>query len=338
MSFIYEARRWSGNFNDKIRNLSNKFAQYMTSQLSEEGEDITIVTEGRLAEDILKYCDEDLTYGKILTLPTVVYPPEEPDGDKLRLYIHGDAFGRTLPDLSMFKRHFTNLGIMRIQRGIDIGNGGSYELVFDGRSCAPYHNLHADFKISDLTAGFSVLFRMMPFRILQSGGANITVMNSRESPYLGGFGFEINPNGMLVFWVHHNGVNYKVKTSIGLITANYAPRYEVVGTFDVATLTPKLYVNNVLYSTLDAGLTFNFPFDWYFRLGQHAALVTPPVGEEYPTIANSKLYCGTLQSVKFWRNKVLTAQEIANHYTNKLTIANVPFGQVAYPGMSFAGS
>lgn len=337
MSFIYEARRWSGNVNDKIRNLSNKFAQYVTSQISQEGEDITIVTEGRLAEDILKYCDEDLNYGKMLDLPPANYPPEEPDGDKCKLYIHGDGFGRTIPDLSMFNHHFNNRGIFRIQRGIDIGNGGSYELVFDGRSCSPWMPHHADFAQSTLTVGFSILFRFMPFKLSQTGGVNQTILCKKEDANHF-FTFDILPDGRLFWLLRDNNVVYPLVTPAGLITANYAPHYEVVATFDHATNTPKLYVNNVLYTTTDNGITYVTSPDTHFKLGNNSALVTPPAGEEYPEIADSKLYCGTLQFVKFWRDKVLTAQQVGYHYTNKLTIANIAFGQVAYPGQSFAGS
>ena len=72
--------------------------------------------------------------------------------------------------------------------------------------------------------------------------------------------------------------------------------------------------------------------------GKLDGLVSPPAGEEYPDITQSKLYCGALQCIKYWREKVLTAAQVGYHYTNKLTIANIPFGQVAYPGMSLAGS
>lgn len=336
MSFIYEARRWSGNFNDKVRNLSNKFAQYVTNQLSHEGEDITILTEGRLAEDILKYCDSDMTYGKLLTLPTTVYPPEEPDGDKLRLYVHGDSFGKTIPDVSMFMHHLTTRGIMRIQKGIDIGNGGSYELVFDGRSCAAWVADHADFRIENLTVGFSILFRIQPFKVASSGGRNQTVLCKKDPSGLAAFGCEVMNGGYMIFWVLFNGTTHKLHAATNLLQAN--GRYEVACTFDVATQTAKLYVDNVNYTAVNPNIANNVPNGTEFRLGYHSAFVSPPPGEEYPQIADSKLYCGALQSVKFWRNKVLTAQEIANHFANKLTIANIPFGQVAYPGMSFAGS
>lgn len=334
MSFIYEARRWSGNFRNKLDNVSAKFAQYVTSQLSKEGEDITIITEARLAEDILKYCDEDLTYSKMMGLVTV-YPPEEPDGNYLKLYVHGDSFGDNIPDYSMYNHHMTNRGILRIQKGIDIGNGGSYELVFDGRSCAAWLADHADFRLETCTVGFSSLFRFQPFLVDLSGGKPRTIIQKKDPSNDTYFGFDIQSNGSLLFYVLFNNTQKRVITPPGLIVP-YG-RYEVAGTFDVPTLTAKLYVNNVEY-TASSGASINVPNYTEFRLGWHSAFVNPPAGEEYPLLADSKLYCGALQSVKFWREKVLTAAQVGYHYTNKLTIANLPFGQVAYPGMSFAGS
>lgn len=341
MSFIYEARRWSGNVNDKIRNLSNKFAQYVTSQISSEGEDITIVTEGRLAEDILKYCDSDLTYGKMLGLTTPL-PPEEPDGDKLKLYIHGDSFGRRTPDLSLFDNWVRGRGIMRIQRGIDIGNGGSYELVFDGRSVAPFiHENDLTAKgnwqyTSTMTVGYSLLFRMQPFRIVQSGGIDTSPWNYKQDTN-NWFTFEITPTGRLYYNTKVKGAATKhIRTPAGLIVPN--GRYEVATTYDIPTNTATLYVNNVAYTENDAARADRLPPNISMNWGKLDGLVSPPAGEEYPDITQSKLYCGALQCIKYWREKVLTAAQVGYHYTNKLTIANIPFGQVAYPGMSLAGS
>lgn len=341
MSFIYEARRWSSNYRNKLDNIAAKFAQYVTNQLSAEGEDITIVTEARLAEEILKFCDEDLTYGKMMDVVDV-YPPEEPDGDKCKLYIHGDAFGDEIPDLSMFGQIVRGRGITRIQKGIDIGNGGSYELVFDGISTSPFiheNDLTAAGNwqyTSTMTVGYSLLFRMQPFRIVQSGGIDTSPWNYKQDTD-NWFTFEITAGGRLYFNTKVKGAATKhIRTPPGTIEP--MGRYEVVATYDIPTNTAILYVNNVAYTENDAGRADRLPPNLSMNFGKLDAQVSPPAGQEFPNLSDSKLYCGALQSIKYWREKVLTAAQVGYHYTNKLTIANIPFGQVAYPGMSGAAS
>ena len=333
-SFITEARRWAGGVTDKVQTLSNKFSQYVTSELSDAGEDITIRTESRLAEDIIKYCDDNATFGSMLE-PVECFPPLEPDYDLMKLFITGEEFGPTLPDRSGFGHHFTNRGIMRIDKGIDYGNGGSLELMFDGRSTYPYMPHNDDFNISDLSIGYSILFRFTPYRLNQTGGQNQCILVKKEDDN-NRFGFDITADGRLHFICKNLGSFKNIVTPISSISANYAPRYEVIATYDVPTTTPKLYVNNTLYSTIDNTLPVVQPDTDDFKFGGNSALVSPPAGEEYPAIEDSKLYCGSLQMVKFWREKVLTAAEVGYHYTNKLTIGNIAFGAVAWPGMAFA--
>jgi len=353
-SWIYNARRLNFSLPQKLQALIAQFNAKVTDDVTEEGgEELQTRSEGGIGRSFIKFCDTELVrLDNSLTstlIPTIQSAPTlEPDVSQLKTWIEFDNTGGLLQDLSTFDHDAHIHGVSRIWWGIRYGYGPlSLEAIFDGRTNYGEIIDHNDLSFDN--TDFTIQFRFLPFDLSMSAVHKQVIVSKKDpsGPNIW-FAFELGADGSATFNLSLSSVDkYSITIPAGTVTAvAYAdvtpdtPRYDVVITFEFITRTLKVYLNNAAFTTVTNTIpsTSNIPdYDGYdLQFGRYTALVSRPVtlpqtGELDPIRLFSKLYFGTLQQFKFWKGRILTSTEVTNHYTNKVTIANIPFGEVAIP-------
>lgn len=336
-NWLLNARRYGQSFGKKFKNLENAFNAKVTDDSTDEGEDQQTRTEAEVVRSYLKFCDDQHNFGGIIDPDLLSYLSFEPDLDKCKLFIEFDSIGGLITDYSGYGHHARSYGLTRMGKGIDYGDGGSWEMVFDGRSAYAEVPHDSDLNFSNVSSGFSLMFRFMPFSLAATGGARPIVMCKRESaPDVNDwYSFELFANGRCAFNMVKGGAIRSIVSDTGKIVVNQ--HHDIAITYSQTGLDLEMFVNNTKYDTANEELQFGTQTPssdtFNLKIGRYDPKVTPPVGEKYPMRNASKLYFGTFQQLKYFRNKVLTDAEVGYHYTNKLTLSNIPFGQVARSGM-----
>lgn len=346
MSWLYNSRKYKLDFQDKFQNLLNKFNAKITDDSAEEGEDLQTSTEGSIGKSYLKFCDFDLS--SVHTIDAVTPLPSmfsfEPDYDTCKLYVELDSLGSQVADYSGFGHTAKTVGVGRVHNGIDYGFAQSVESIFDGRSCYAEIQNHSDIRVSSITSGFSLFFRFLPFSLDETGGYRQVPVCKVDIPDTDWWSFEIYPDGKARFNLTKASSVYSIVTPASTIAATpytslttSTPRYDVAVTFDDGLDTLKLFINNVKYDTVSSSLDTNTQqpsasLNNNLNIGRFTEIVAPVTGEKYAARNLSKLYHGVFQQIKFFQDKIVTDAEVGYHYTNKCTIANIPFGRVASSG------
>lgn len=356
-SWLYNARRYGFDLPKRIKALEAKFNEKITDDISDEGgEELQTRSEGGIGRSYLKFCDADLSrLDDSLTstiIPTIQSCPTfEPDNDTCKLIVEFNNVGGYIPDTSGYNHHAKGFGVGRIRWGIRYGYGPlSLESVFDGRtnyaSIGDHH--HLDF----LSMDFTIMFRFSPYDLTTAAVHSQAIIAKRDKNNVAWYCFEIASDGSATFNLILSTVQkYSISAPAGTITStaytdvtSTTPRYDVVITYAYLTQTLKMYINNVAFTSMSTTIPTTALIPDYdshdLMIGRWTALMGKPVtlpkqeGVDDPFRLFSKLYFGTFQQLKYFQNKVLTTTEISNHYTNKVTISAVPFGEVAIPNGS----
>jgi hypothetical protein len=355
-SWIYNTRRLNFPLPQKIQALIAQFNQKVTDDVTESGgEELTIRSEGGIGRSYIKFCDADLSrldnsltntlLGTIQSAPTF-----EPDNNQCKVWCEFDNTGGTIQDYSGFSHTAHVHGVSRMWWGTRYGYGPlSLETIFDGRTNYAELDDHNDLSFDNVD--FTLMFRILPFDLTMSSVHKQVVIAKKDptAPNIW-FAFELGEDGSATFNLSLSSTDkYSISLPAGTITdvayADVTPttqRYDIVITFAFLTRTLKLYCNGV--STSLSMITGSLPsgsiipdYEGYdLQIGRYTALVGKPVTlpqieDVDPIRLFSKLYFGTFQQLKYWKGKALTASEVTYHYTNKVTISNIPFGEVAIP-------
>lgn len=351
MSWVYNSRRYNFDLPRKIQSLISKFNEKITDDVNnEEGEELQIRSEGGIANSLIKFCDtgitnldNTLTATQVSTITST--PTYEPDGVYCKLLLDLDNPG-FIPDRSGFEHHARMYGVPRMQHGMRYGYGyQSLETIFDGRTNYAQVTDHEDISIG--WADFSLQFRFCPFDLATAAIHKQAVISKRESSDIW-YSFGLYENGSCAFNLSaSDNTKLRIETPPGTITATSyedmqedSLRYDVCVTYSYIDKVLKLYINNYLFDTMiaipdDAVIPTQATTD--MLIGRYADLpgapVTLPATEETdPIRLFSRLFFGVIQQVKFWKGKVLTAQEVSNHYSNKVTISDIAYGNAAMSG------
>lgn len=351
MSWVYNARRYNFDLPRKIQNLISKFNEKITDDVNEEeGEEIQIRSEGGIANSLIKFCDTNITNIDNTLTGTQVNSMAsrstfEPDHNYCKLLLELDNPGFA-PDRSGFDHHARMYGVPRMQHGIYYGYGNqSLELIFDGRT--NYAQVTDNDDISIGWTDFSLQFRFAPFDLSTSAIHKQAVISKRENANTW-YSFGLASDGSCAFNLSaSDNTKLRIEAPAGTIVATpyedmtaTSPRYDVAVTYSYLDKVLKLYINNTLYSTTtsipdDAVIPTQATTD--MLIGRYADLpgapvTLPEIDETDPIRLFSRLFYGVIQQVKFWKGKVLTASEVSYHYTNKQTISNITYGNVATAG------
>jgi len=263
---------------------------------------------------------------------TEYYPPLEPDGNLLRLWLRGTNIGNSLKDWSTLSRTVDLIGDPLLVDG-NFDDGTKSEGVLS--ICTRFNRPTSDARnneyvivqnlgsqtmdIDNLTSpGKSYFMRFRLFSLAQQENARIRLWEKTDNATPNdGIHVKIDPDRRLIVVIKKSGIEYKKETATGVMQTNTV--YDLWVTFADASGTIHVYLNNVdmtLSNNTDAtnwhsDLTNN---DIYiFRRGS---------GDD-----SGHVY-GDLYDFRIYDGKVVSSTEVGYHFTNKWTIVDIPFGQV----------
>jgi hypothetical protein len=167
------------------------------------------------------------------------------------------------------------------------------------------------------TSTFSIFMRFRPKSLSDQGGQAATLFekiddNTPNNAYM----LQLSDTGRLRWIVKESGVNYAQETATSTIAVNTV--YEVWVTYNGTTNAQKVYVNNVDKSLSSYGGAIN----WQSDLTNHDLFIGKR-GEGSDGHCYMDFY-----DWLYYRDMVVSASQVGYHYTNKWTIADIPFGQV----------
>jgi hypothetical protein len=343
MSDIKGLREISNDpFGKLLTALSKKFSEFLArdqAELVENPEDV--YSDGQDVESALKY--HSFAMSKRFDLTTDYYSPSEPDQDKLRLWLKGNAIGVQLKDWSELEKAAYLYGDPILVDGAPFDYG-----ITDGalntksialrvnRPTSPLVNDEyiqisdaPSLQVSGMTVGISYFMRFKIHSLSTQGGLERTLFEKIDGVTIQDAVLAlVTTDGRLKFYVRRSGMDYKWQTAINTIATDTV--YEVWFTFSQSGPIAHIFVNNVDKSltTPSAPPVFQSETDnydlWLFQRGKG-----PEEGFFY----------GDFYDFMLFREKVVTSTEVARHYINKWTLADIDFGHVLISNYSatFAG-
>lgn len=347
MSFsVINLRKYSGDMRQKIQDVINKWKEKQAqTQSSDPDVDETQQSVGAIGLSYLKFYDKNLQFAKLIT-PQSGYCQLclEPDGDKLKVWLIMRKVWSHMLDQSGFKNQARYRGIPRIAAGIDVSSQPTTEIVFDGSSNyieiiddpSDSTNLpNPGIQFSDTTVGFGFCLRIKPYEVLRTGH-NMPILykfDYTSSNWL--WAFIDGTTSKLTVYVKKGGTFYSTIYNTALVANS---RYEITFAFNSATpASRKLYVNGADVTTLNSPTEPPIPWTENLNmfLGRSYALVDPLPNSKYPTRDISKLFYGTMQDFRWWKEKVPSSAEASALYTNKVTFYNLAARVPLVPNSGF---
>jgi hypothetical protein len=240
--------------------------------------------------------------------------PMEPDGDKLTCWLKFLLFSElTAIDSSGFENAGTFLGTPEVGAGPIIGLPA---VIFDGNDRLAVPN-NAKINAIGTAIGFSVSFNFNPLDIaIDNGMPPILAAKTDDDPSIRHHGWMIwvEPTGALFFSVFIANIKFTASFSNAFPALN--TWYKVVCTFDKPTVTPKIYINGVVSTSVTST---------YTGLAQlpSSSLDMTIGGYDSPGFLKG-MSKGMYSDVRYWREKVLTQTENDNFVANGLSISNIP--------------
>lgn len=332
----------------RYRKLIEQYSRHRAQQI--QVENLDFVPIARTSHSILKYID-NINYYKQYEQQTEYYTPFEPDTDHLVCWLPMGGVDRVVQDVSSFPKRAILHGEAFNAMGIDTGFGGSTGIVFKGKGYViipPSNNMN----VGAQNQGFTISIRIYPVDITQTPFNNnlndmrnrrvVAHIDSIDAKH--GYSITLNPTGRVLVTVKYQDEYFDFYTPQNIIEpvslCTYPlDYYDLVVSFNPNAPTNeegKIYINNtkfVMPTNDDRAIlpttenTIGGP-TLICRSG------TTPTAENGYTMT----YKGMMQDFRFYKNKVLTDQEVTNLFNNKWTIYDIPFGQVALAGLIYISS
>ncbi len=308
--------------------LSKKLARFLNKQETDKLENKEdIYSNGQDVDTVLRF--NNLNSTKFFDFATQYFPPTEPDNNNVRIWIQGRTIGEQITDLSGKGNHAFVFGDPVIvdgapfDYGIHTGGTKSKAIRFnrptsDQEGTEDMYIHHATLMRASeaLSTGISFFIRFRVFDLSQQGGSNITLFEKIDNdPITDGVKVEIDTTGKLRFLLENTNVQYRQETASGTITTNTV--YECWFTYAKSGNVQHIYVNGV-----DKSLTVGGPTSFHDDTTDKTLTIF-----SRGNMPDSHLY-GDLYDFMMYREKVVSQTEVTHHYTNKWTIADIPFGQV----------
>ncbi len=347
MSFsVYSIRKYVGDSRQKIQDVINKWKEKQTqTQSTDPGTDETQSTIGAIGLTYLKYYDNNLAFAKLVTNPNVYNQLcLEPDANLLKCWLPMRKIKAEMLDQSGFKNHARFRGIARIASGIDVAGAPTTETVFDGSSNyieiiddpSDATNLpNPGIQFSDTTTGFGFCLRIKPYEVTRTGHHMPVLYKFDYTSSNWIWCFIDGVTSKLTVYVKKGGTFYSTIYNTALVANS---RYEIVFAFNSATpASRKLYVNGADVTTLNSPSEPSIPWSDNLNmfLGRSYALIDPLPNSKYPTRDISRLFYGTMQDFRWWKEKVPSSAEASALFTNKVTFYNLAARVPLVPNTSF---
>ncbi len=260
------------------------------------------------------------------------YAPMEPDKDKLRIWLQG----RSMINIRDLSEDFTG-GDITVRNDAVLVDGDPFDYgLYHGstlKSRALRFNRPTSVTENDeyitiphtartraseaLSAGISFFIRFRVFSLSTQNGYPITLYEKTDNnPITDGVEITIGSDGKLAFRVENTNVTYTKETASGTISTNTV--YDVWCTYTKSGNVQHIYVNNVDETLTTGGATLFHPD----TTNLDATIFSVGAG-----IAAGCVH-GDLYDFKIYREKIVSPTEVGYHWTNKLSISNIPFAQV----------
>ena len=312
--------------------LMKRQAKFLTQQqvdlVDSDNEDI--FTDGQDMETAIKYHSELSTTHKFLFIKDY-YPPFEPDGNQVKIWLRGQNTGNTTKDWSTFGHTATIYGDPTLVDGtIDLGihDGGAVKSIARrmNRPTSDYENLewlqiadHADIQVATVTTGLSIFVRFRMKAIADQNGIAATIFEKiDDSTPNNAYMLQVLSDGRLLFVIKDGGTTTAKYAAVGSIVTDTV--YDVFLTYTVSGSVLHIYIDGVDKSLSSFVGTVNWQdittnHDLYlFKRGMNS--------EERGCVY------GDFYDFKYYKDRVVNQTEVTQHYTNKWTIADIDFGHV----------
>jgi len=320
--------------NDPLTKFTNQIAKklaiFLTKQETDKLENKEdIFSNGQDIDSVVRF--HNLNSSKYFDFLTTYYPPTEPDNDKVRLWIRGDNLGNTINDISYFNNHGTLFGDPMLvdgtpfNYGIHWGGIKSIALKFN-RPTSDNENEEyisvpddTDIQVSGIATGMSYFIRFKIFSLSTQSSKERTLFEKIDDSTPNNAAIAtVSTDGRIKFYLKRGGTWYRNQTAAGTIALDTV--YEVFITYAVSGNVSHIWVNNVDKTLTDPGsdptlhTTLTNHDLSIFRLGAGTG-----GGHAYADLYDYMIF----------KEKVVSSTEVGRHYTNKWTLANIPYGQVA---------
>jgi len=246
--------------------------------------------------------------------------PAEPDGINLTCWMRMDAVaGTTMKDSSGFGNNGTVVGTITKQDGqvADLP-GRQFELTEGGDKIRIVNSSSINTFTQTLVTGFSINFSIKPIETSLDGGKpRVIACKIDDSTTAREYGWIIwvDNNNNLYFHVRIAGIQ-KTASKISAFPSLNA-FYRVVCTYDRGSNTPRIYVNGAASSdAVSTGIPGN-------AVTVPSSTLDLIIGGTDETSASrlSAILC----DFRYWREKVLTQEEIENIESNGYSIMAIPY-------------
>ena len=313
-----------------------------------------IYSAGQDVDSVIKL--HELNSTNTFDFNTEYFPPTEPDLDKNTLWLQGYNMGNTVRDLSGFDYDITLAGDPILingtpfDYGIHTGGCKSTALRFNRIDGAGVDHSDSDENVDfpeyidindssriqiDGSSSISYFFRVRPLATTTNGGKLRTIYckTDTEGANVNGEVTDAvrfcihNDNKSLVIMIKRNGTFVCKETAVDSFVVNRV--YDVFITYNSGTI--KCYLAKITSS----GVADSTPTDMTLT----NSAVTEEWGDNLSDLsarlmvrgpaANDGAFRGDLFDFKIYRNYTVSAAEAGYHWTNKWTIADIPYGQVA---------
>jgi len=314
------------NINELAKKLSRYLAKDIEVNLDDEED---LIANGVAIDDGIKFNDTFYHREQFTDWEQNYYPSSDADGGKLSVWLRGNHLGSQLIDRSQYYSNNGNLyGDPKLIDGsFDMGYlGGTYKSLALKFNRPTSQSVNAEWieipdttrlQVTGVTTGFSIFMRVKVHDFAQQGSTNRNLFCKTDDDATdNGYMLRLQPEGKFKFAVSRAGTDYDIQT-----TPTYAvdTLYDIFLTYEVSGNVLKFYVNGSNVAGSATGTGINYPSDptnhnlFLMRRGQGTA--------------GSFAYA-TLYEFKFWREKIVSSTEVSNHYTNKLSLSDMAFGEV----------
>ena len=215
-----------------LSHVAKKISDFANAQSTQDLENKEDIYSNAQDVDAVVKLHSDLIGTKNFTFDVVYYPPTEPDGDKIKLWLKGSNMGNSLTDWSGFDNENTIHGDPVLIDGtpFDYGtnDGGVKSICLRfNRPNSQYEN-EEYLQITDVaalrvpaTSSFSIFMRFRPKSISQQGGQAVTLFEKiDDSTPTNAMMLQISDTGRLYWIVKESGVDYAWQTAASTIAVN----------------------------------------------------------------------------------------------------------------------
>jgi hypothetical protein len=342
MSFIIDARRLRDP-RFTLTNLQNTQNAAIAEQI--QPDDLSFHEQSTESYSRLAYFDEGLNTVFNGNVNATYYTPFEPDFQYVTLDLWMDNVGNYVKDNSGFRNVAKIGGNPNLSDSINIQNGmGTIPSIeFDGKTTRVdiISSPSISSAIYNTALGFTIFCYVRPTDLTLFQSARRTIYAKSDNVSYGRLLF-IDTNGDVYFHVLHNGIEYKVKAPATVHTAGAT--YQIIATFDPtlainkATVTYPDAVNGDIFGHIGRLDNVDHPagggFDPAgFDNGGFDVVVGGIESILYPF--GTGAFAGEMLYFRIYM-RPLTLLERQNLWSSKVTIYDIPVGQVGLAGFCVA--